>query len=101
MRLRRGSEVEAGELGEQSAIGFLGEGVQQVVGAQARLHMANGNLLVEGGQAGRKGGGGVPLHQHQLRGVGLEIIAKALQRGAGHMREGLAWSHQVQILISR
>ena len=98
-RHRRGGEVEQGQLGDQAAVGLLGEGVPQVVGAQTRLHMAHGDLGVEGRQGRGEGRAGVALHQHQLRPMVREFPLQPHQGAAGHMGEGLLRGHQGQIAI--
>ena len=40
-------EVQQGDLGDQTAVGLLWVGIKDVVGAQSRLHMTDGDLLVE------------------------------------------------------
>ena len=93
--------MQQSQLRDQTAVGLLRERVKQVVGAQAGLHVANGNLLVEGGQGGGEGGGGVSLNQHQIRGMLGELLLQPLQRRAGDVGEGLPWGHQSQITIRR
>ena len=98
-RHRCGGEVEQGQLGDQAAVGLLREGVEQVVGAQTRLHMAHGDLGVEGRQGRGEGGAGVALHQHQLRPMVGEFPLQPRQGPAGHMGEGLLRGHQGQIAV--
>ena len=63
--------------------------------------MAHGDLLVERRKASRKGCGGVALHEHQLRWVGLKILPQTLQGCTGDVRQGLARGHQVEIPVRR
>ena len=77
------------DLRKEPTVGLFREGIQKVVGAQAGLHMTNRDLLVEGSQTSGEGRGGVALHQHQLRGVGLKVLPQALQRSTGDVGEGL------------
>ena len=98
-RLRRGGEMQARQLGDQAAVGLLREGVEQVVGAQARLDVADGDLLVEGGQGAGEGGGGVPLHQDEIGAMGLELFPQPLQGRTGDVGEGLLRGHQGQVMV--
>ena len=91
--------MQLGHLGDQAAVCLLWEGVIEVVGAQTRLHMAHGDLVVEGGEGGGKGGGGVALHQHQVGAVFGKFQTQALQGRTGHVGEGLARGHQGQVLV--
>ena len=61
--------------------------------------MGQGNALVEGRQGGGKGGGGVPLNQHQVRGVTEKILLKTRQGRAGDVSQTLPWRHERQVLI--
>lgn len=92
--------MQLADLGNQPAVGFLGEGVKQVVSAQAGFHVPHGDLLVERRQSGSEGGGGVALDEHQIRPVLSEVLLQPHQGGAGHVGERLAGRHQGQVAIS-
>jgi len=64
---RRRSQVQGGQLGGQAAVDLLRVRRIRVVGAQARLQVHDGDLLVEGGERGGEHGGGVTLHDHGVR----------------------------------
>ena len=98
-RLSRGGEVQLGQLGDQATIRLLREGIEQVVGAQAGLHMPHRNLLVEGSQGTGKSGGGVALHQHQIGALAGEFLLQPLQGRTGDVGERLVGGHQGQIVI--
>ena len=51
----------------QVAVDFLGERPVFVPGAQTGFDVAHGNFQVEGRQGRHEGGGGVAVHQHQVR----------------------------------
>ena len=61
--------------------------------------MADGNLFVKSRKSSSKRGGGVTLNQHQSWWKRLKIVAEALQRSTGDVRQCLTWCHQVEILI--
>ena len=61
--------------------------------------MAHRDLGVEGRQGRGKGRGGVPLHDHQVWGEVLELLAQPLEGGAGHVGEGLLGGHQGQVPV--
>ena len=65
-----GAEVEVGNGAHQLPVDLLGEGGPLVIGAQPGLHVAHGDLVVEGGQRPGEGGGGISMDQHQV-GPGL------------------------------
>ena len=54
----------------QRPVHLLRKGRVLVIGPQSRLHMAHRDLVVKGGQSPGKGGGGIPMDQHQ---VGLDL----------------------------
>ena len=68
--VHRRAEIEIRNGGNQLAVHFLREGRILVIGSETGLHMAHLHLMVEGGQRPGKGGGGVPVDQHQV-GLGL------------------------------
>ena len=91
--------MQLGHLGDQPAIRFFREWVEEIVSAQPGLHMAHRDLLVKRCQSSSEGCGGVSLNQNQSRRKSLEIIAQALKGRTGDMRERLTRGHQTKILI--
>ena len=51
----------------QLAVDFFRERPVFIPGAEPGLHVAHGNFQVKGRQGRHKGGGGVAVHQHQVR----------------------------------
>ena len=83
----------------QASVHLLREGTVDVVGAQARLHVGDGDHAVEGGQSGGEGGGGVAVHQHQ---VGLGLLQQgvdAVEHRRGDVAQGLALAHDLEVVV--
>ncbi len=89
----RGGEVELGQLGDETAVGFFGVGVEEFVGPQSGFDVADGDLLVEGGQGGGEGGRGVALGEDDLGFEFLEEAFEALEAAAGDVGQGLFGLH--------
>ncbi len=94
-----GREVKAGQHAGQTAVHLLGKGGLQVAGAQPGLDVTEGNLVVEGGQAGGHGGGGVAVDEHQVRHEAGEYRFEAAQHAAGGVGQALAGPHDVQVEV--
>jgi hypothetical protein len=95
-----GGKVELGNLGNQPPVGFLGVGAEQVIGAESGFNVADGNLVVEGGEGGGEGGGGVALDDHEIGRSLDKIVGQSLQAPASNIGEGLARLHDRQIAIA-
>ena len=87
----------AGEL----AVRLLRIGGKKISRPQARLHVAHFNLLVEGSQRRRKGGGGIAVHQYIVRLFPLQHILQPPEHPGGNVIERLAALHDVQIIVHR
>jgi len=66
-------KVQAGQLGDQAAIGLFGERIVEIIGAQSGFHMPNRDPVVKSCQGSSEGGGGISLHQNQLRMLLLKV----------------------------
>ena len=78
------------------------EGIESlccVPGAQPRLHVAHGDLLVKRRQRPGKGGGGVPMDQHQVGPHLLKHLFQPQQALGGDGGQGLAGLHDIQGFI--
>jgi len=95
----RGRKMQVGQHTRQFAIGLFGPGRLQVTGTQPGFDVANGHFLVEGGQGGGEGGGGVAMHQDHVRLFFAEHVAQAEQYTGGNVVEVLAWCHDVQVVV--
>ena len=94
-----GAEVQVGNGAHHLSVHLLGEGRPLVVGAKASLHMAHGDLVVEGGQSTGEGSGGVAVDQNQ---VGLGLIEHIIHAGealGGDSGQGLPGLHDVQVIV--
>ena len=64
---RRGRKVDRGQIRREAAVHLLGEGGVTAIGAQSGLYMAHGDLCIKSGQSRGTGGGGVAVHQNDVR----------------------------------
>ena len=94
-----GAEVQSGDAPHQPAVHLLRVGGVFVIGPQTRLYMAHLNLVVEGGQGPGKGGGGVPVDQHQVGFGLLQHPFHAQEAFGGDGGQGLPGLHDVQIKV--
>ena len=94
-----GAEVQVCDGAHQLPVDFLGVGGPLVIGAQPRLHMAHGNLVVEGGQRPGEGGGGVAVDQHQVGPGLLQNAVHAVETLSGDGGQGLPGLHHVQVVV--
>ncbi len=88
-----------GQHRRQPPVGFFRERVVNVMTAQARFDMPDGNLAVVSCQRRSKSGGSVALHQHH---VGLEPVTRIFYRVQYARGEGvqrLIWTHYIQIKV--
>ena len=98
-RAIRGGEVVGGDLADDAAVHFLGEGGPNIPGAQTRLDVADGEPAVEAAHASDEGAGGIALHDD---GIGLVILDGLIDRAeeeAGESGEGLTWGHELEVKI--
>ena len=94
-----GAEVEVGNGAHQLPVDLLGEGGPLVIGAQPRLHVAHGDLVVEGGQRPGKGGGGVAVDQHKVGPGLLQHPVHAIEALGGDGGQGLPGLHDIQVVV--
>ena len=92
-----GAEVQLGQPPHHGAVHLLREGGVAVPGAQPRLHVAHGDLLVKRRQRPGKGGGGVPMDQHQVGPHLLKHLFQPQQALGGDGGQGLAGLHDIQV----
>ena len=97
--IRSRGEVQRAQAGGEDAVELFRKGLRQVTGAQASFHVAHGNPAVKGRQRATKRGGGVALHQHDVRPFGGEHLFDGRQNPRGQLRQRLAWLHQVQVVV--
>src|SRR5699024_3289596 len=96
---RGGGKVQISQAAGEHAVHLLREGGVFVVGAQAGLHVAHPRLGVERAQRGGKGGGGVAVHQHDVRLAARDHLPHSLHHPGGDGREGLARFHDVEVVV--
>ncbi|MNP04986.1 hypothetical protein D3C76_969250 [compost metagenome] len=75
-----GREMPAGQLAGDHPVGFLGERIAEVAGAQARFDMAKGNPQVETRQCSTHDRGRVALSQYHIRFLGLQYAVEFKQQ---------------------
>ncbi len=92
-------EVQLGQRPGQLAVGLLRPGRIEVAGAQARLHMPHGDLLIVGGQGGGDRGRGIAVDQHDVRLLLGQHLFHALQDRGSHIGEVLAGLHDAQVMV--
>ena len=95
----RGGKVQGGDAARELAVHFLRERAVDIVGAEACLHMAHGNLVVVGSQRSGKGGGSIAMHQHDVRLLLLQDLVQAHHGLGGNVKEGLSCGHDIQIVV--
>ena len=95
----RGGKVVGGYAAGDLAVHLLGPGAVDVVGAEAGLHVAHGNLLIEGSEGSGGGGGGVAVDQHHIGLARLEHVAHTGEHAGGDIVEVLPLLHDVQVVI--
>ncbi len=95
---RRG-EVVAGNAAGDLAVHFFGPGAVDVVGAQTGFDVADGDLLVKGGEGRGGAGRGVAMDQDDV-GLGLfEDVPHAGEDTRGDVVEVLALLHDIEVKI--
>src|SRR5690606_4865721 len=97
----RGGKVEVGHEAGNAAVQLFGKGRQQVMAAQARLHMANVDAAIEGAEGCNLNGRGVALDQDPVGRQRLESLVDAVEESAAEGRQGLAMLHYLELEIRR
>ena len=97
LRPLRGREMPACDLADHAAVELFGKRRIQAVRAQPRLHMGDGNALIERRNRGGHGGGGVPLHDSHINGVFPQGFCDGNQRPRVQVGKCLAGFHQLQV----
>ena len=92
-------EVVGGDAPRDLAVHLLGPGAVDVVGAQSGLDVAHGNLLVEGGQGGGRGGGGVAVDEDDVGLALFQHVAHAGEHAGRDVVEVLPLLHDVQVVV--
>ena len=93
-------EMEIRHIAHQHAVHLFGIGRVFVIGPEARLHVPDGHLVVEGRQSAGKGGGRIAVDQDQ---VGLCLLDHPVhaQDGLGGNRcKGLLLFHDIEVVIA-
>ena len=102
LRIPRGrSEEKGGQPVGEHPIGLLREGKGHVVAAQPRLDMPDRDAAVEARQGGPERRRRVPVHQQHVLRAPVQEGADPQQNGRGHVIEGLAFPHDVQVDVRR
>ncbi len=95
----RGREVPAGDAAGDLPVYLFGPGAVDVVGAEPCFDVADGDLLVEGGQGGSHGGGGVAVDQYHV-GMRLPVhVAQAGEHTGGDVVQVLPLLHDVEVVM--
>lgn len=95
----RGGEVELAHDVDRLAVEFLGPGAVDVVRAQARLHMAHGNLKVEACKRCREAGRSVAVDQDHVGPLVLEDCLELEKHVTRHVEQRLARLHNRQVVV--
>ena len=95
----RGGEIVGGDAASDLAVHLLGPGAVDVVGAKAGLHVAHGNLLVEGSEGSGGGGGGVAVDQHHIWLARLEHVAHTGEHAGGDIVQVLPLLHDIEVVV--
>ena len=98
-RRRRRRKAQARGDRRQAAIEFLGKRAAQIARAQARLDMAEWDVVIETGHGRGHHRGGVALGQQHVRPGLIQNGAQAGQQTRGQFRQRLADGHGVQVDI--
>ena len=95
----RGGEVVLAHDVDRLAVELLGPGAVDVVRAQARLHMAHGNLKVEACKRCREAGRGVAVDQDHVGSLVLEDCLELEKHVTRHVKQRLARLHNRQVVV--
>lgn len=95
----RGGEVVLAHDVDRLAVELLGPGAVDVVRAQARLHMAHGNLKVEACKRCREAGRSVAVDQDHVGPLVLEDCLELEKHVTRHVEQRLARLHDRQVVV--
>ncbi len=94
-----GREMQVGDHRGQAAVGLLRPGLVDVAGTQAGLNVAHRNLPVEGREGGNETGGGIAVHQHDVRTMTVVAVIEFAHHLQGQAVQRLALGHDVEVFI--
>ncbi len=94
-----GGEEQVGDPIGHVAVEFLGKGALKVPGAQARLDVAETDVIVEGDQRSDQDGGRVALGQDPIGPLATHEVVQGREEGRREGREPLVGPHEVQVHI--
>ena len=98
---RRWREVQRRNIADERAVHLLREGGIPVIGPQARLDMADRDLLIKGRQRPGKRRGRVAVHQNEVRLRLLQGLLHAEQGARCDGRQRLLLLHDIQVILRR
>ena len=98
---RRWREVQRRDIADERAVHLLREGGIPVIGPQARLDMADRDLLIKGRQRPGKRRGRIAVHQDKVRLCLLQGLLHAEQGARCDGRQRLLLLHDVQVILRR
>jgi len=98
-RSRCWRKVQLGQPRGQHPVKLLRKGLPEIAGAQPGLHMADSHALIKRRQSAAKRGGGVALHQHQVRPPSGKNGFQGSDHPRRQLRERLVGPHEVQVII--
>ena len=78
----RWRKVQVGQVIGQPPVHFIGEWRVLIIGSQARLNVANGQVVVETDQTRRQTGNRIPNHQQHIRLPGIDNIVQVMEQAA-------------------
>jgi hypothetical protein len=94
-----GGEVHGSDDADHAAVGLFGEGILEVVGAEAGFDVGNLDLGVEGGERGHGGGGGVSLDDDPLGFDLFEDVGEVFEDTGGDFGQRGTGLHEVEVEI--
>ena len=96
-----GGEMQRRKAADDPAVHFLGPGMVDIAAAQPRLDMRDRDLAIVCRQRGAHRGGGIALHDDDIRLFRIEDLPDPGQQAGGERIERLVGLHQVEIVIGR
>ena len=99
LRRARRREVEVGDAACQAAVHLLGERRVLVVGAQARLDVADGRLMVIGSECAGECRRRVAVDEHDIRLLLRQDLVEAHHGARRDVKKCLAGRHDVEIMV--